>query len=168
MVEVRYPLGTLVKDYMIGILGLAAMGNFIAAVEVGSILFWVFAAFTVFCLLVLLNAVNRHVTRVTLTEDGIAIGPWKRRFIAWNDLKGLSLSFYPVRSWFGRNKGGWMSLKIRSDGASITIDSDLPHFQSVVTKAALAARANQVLVDAYTAHNLNSLGVPLDEAGAAP
>ncbi|WP_374373846.1 hypothetical protein [Dongia sp.] len=165
MFEVRYPLGSLVKDYLLGILGLAAIVNIMATLESGSGLFWFFGALAIFFLVVILNAAQRHVTRVTLSEDGIATGPWNRRFIAWSDLKGLSLRFYTVRSWFGRNKGGWMSLKLRSDGASIAIDSDLPHFQSVVTKAALAAKANAVLVDAYTAHNLQSLGIPLDGEG---
>jgi hypothetical protein len=162
MIEVRYPLGSLVKDYLLGVLGLAAIINILAKLESGSGLFWFFGALAIFFLVVLLNAAQRHVMRVTLSEDGIATGPWNRRFIAWNDLKGLSLRFYAVRSVLGRNKGGWMSLKLRSDGANITLDSDLPHFQSVVTKAALAAKANDVLVDAYTAHNLQSLGVPLD------
>lgn len=162
MLEVRYPLGGLVKDYLLGVVGLAGVINILAALEAGSGLIWVFGAAAVFFLIVLFNAAQRHVTRVTLSEDGIAISPWNRRFIAWSDLKGLSLHFYQVRSVMGRNKGGWMSLKLRSAGGHISLDSELPHFQSVVTKAALAAKANGVLVDAYTAHNLQSLGVELD------
>lgn len=165
MIEVRYPLGGLVKDYLLGVVGIAIIANILATLEAGSGLFWLFSAAAVFFLVVLGNAALRHVTRVTLNEDGIAIGPWNRRFIAWSDLKGLSLHFYAVRSVIGRNKGGWMSLKLRSAGASLTLDSELPHFQSVVTKAALAAKANGVLVDSYTAHNLQSLGVPLDGIG---
>ena len=168
MLEVRYPLGSLAKDYLIGILGLAVIVNILTSLEAGSGLFWFFLALTFFFLVVLAHAAQRHVMRVTLSEDGIAIGPINRRFIAWNDLRGLSLSFYPVRSWFGRNKGGWMALKLKSDRTTIAVDSDLPHFQSLVTKAALAARANGVLVDAYTAHNLQSLGLPLDGTEAPP
>jgi hypothetical protein len=52
-----------------------------------------------------------------------------------------------------------MTLKLKSGSGSITVDSDLPHFQSLVTKAALVAKDNGVLVDAYTAHNLLSLGI---------
>ncbi|TDQ86434.1 hypothetical protein A8950_0126 [Dongia mobilis] len=167
MIEVRYPLGSLVKDYLIGLLGLAAIINILTSLEPGSGLFWFFLALGLFFLVMLLHGAQRHVTRVTLGEDGIAIGPIHRRFIAWNDLKGLSLNFYPVRSWLGRNKGGWMALKLKSDRSSIALDSDLPHFQSIVTKAALAARENGVLVDAYTAHNLQSIGVRLDEAEAS-
>ncbi|MBL8707935.1 MAG: hypothetical protein JNL25_01965 [Rhodospirillaceae bacterium] len=159
MLEVRYPLSSLVKDYLLGLLGLAALINILAATDSETGLFWFFAGLTVFFLLIVLNAAQRHVMRITLSEEGIESGPWNRRFIAWKDLRGLSLRFYAVRSLFGRNKGGWMSLKLRADGVGIAIDSDLPHFQSIVTKAALAARENGVLVDAYTAHNLASLGV---------
>ncbi|MBK8159535.1 MAG: hypothetical protein IPK59_12475 [Rhodospirillaceae bacterium] len=159
MLEFRYPLSVLVKDYLLGVLGLAVSAQILSTTETGSGLFWFFIALTVFFLIVTANAANRHVTRITVSEDGIASGPWMRRFIAWNDLKGLSLRFYAVRSVLGRNKGGWMTLKLKSGQGSITVDSDLPHFQSLVTKAALMAKENGVLVDAYTAHNLLSLGI---------
>ena len=159
MLEFRYPLSVLVKDYLLGVLGLAVSAQILSTTETGSGLFWFFVALTAFFLIVTANAANRHVTRITVSEDGIASGPWMRRFIAWNDLKGLSLRFYAVRSVLGRNKGGWMTLKLKSERGSITVDSDLPHFQSLVTKAALMAKENGVLVDAYTAHNLLSLGI---------
>jgi hypothetical protein len=159
MLEFRYPLSALVKDYLLGVLGLAASVQILATTETGSGIFWFFVALAVFFLIVTANAANRHVTRITVNEDGITTGPWQRRFIAWKDLKGLSLRFYAVRSVFGRNKGGWMTLKLKADGGTITVDSDLPHFQSLVTKAAHIAKENGVLVDAYTAHNLLSLGI---------
>ena len=159
MLEFRYPLSVLVKDYLLGVLGLAVSAQILSTRETGSGLFWFFIALTAFFLIVTANAANRHVTRITVSEDGIASGPWMRRFIAWKDLKGLSLRFYAVRSLLGRNKGGWMTLKLKSGHGSITVDSDLPHFQSLVTKAALMAKENGVLVDAYTAHNLLSLGI---------
>lgn len=159
MLEFRYPVSALVKDYLLGVLGLAASVQILSTTESGSGIFWFFLALAVFFLIVTANAANRHVTRITVNEDGIGSGPWQRRFIAWKDLKGLSLRFYAVRSVFGRNKGGWMTLKLKAGGRSITVDSDLPHFQSLVTKAALCAKENGVLVDAYTAHNLLSLGV---------
>jgi hypothetical protein len=159
MLEFRYPLSALVKDYLLGILGLAASIHILSTTESGTGIYWFFIALGGFFLIVTANAANRHVTRITVSEDGISSGPWARRFIAWKDLKGLSLRFYAVRSVIGRNKGGWMTLKLKSGTGSINIDSDLPHFQSLVTKAALAAKENGVLVDAYTAHNLLSLGI---------
>jgi hypothetical protein len=56
-----------------------------------------------------------------------------------------------------------MNLKLKSPTGSITVDSELPHFQSLVIKAAHVAKANGVLVDAYTAHNLHSLGIEVPE-----
>lgn len=159
MLEFRYPLSALVKDYLLGVLGLAASVQILSTTETGTGIFWFFVALAVFFLIVTANAANRHVTRITVGEDGIRSGPWARRFIAWKDLKGLSLRFYAIRSVLGRNKGGWMTLKLKSAGGSISVDSDLPHFQSLVTKAAHAAKENGVLVDAYTAHNLLSLGI---------
>ncbi len=159
MLEFRYPLSVLVKDYLLGIVGLAVSVQILASSESGSGIFWFFVGLALFFLIVTANAANRHVTRITVGEDGIGSGPFQRRFIAWKDLKGLSLRFYAVRSVFGRNKGGWMTLKLRAAGGSITVDSDLPHFQSLVTKAALVAKENGILVDAYTAHNLLSLGI---------
>ena len=159
MAEFRYPLSALVKDYLFGVIGLAISVQILATTDMGSGISWVFVALAAFFLVVTANAANRHVTRITVTEDGIGSGPWQRRFIAWKDLKGLSLSFYQLRSAFGRNKGGIVTLKLKSDGGSIAFDSDLPHFQSLVTKAAHIAKENGVLVDADTAHNLLSLGI---------
>ncbi|WP_374653377.1 hypothetical protein [Dongia sp.] len=160
MLEFRYPLSAVVKDYLLGILGLAAAVLVLSKTESGSGIFWFFIALAAFFAVVTANAANRHVTRITVSEEGIRSGPWAGRFIPWKDLKGLSLRFYAVRSVFGRNKGGWMTLKLKSEnGGSISVDSDLPHFQSLVTKAAHAAKENGVLVDAYTAHNLLSLGI---------
>ncbi len=160
MLEFRYPLAAVVKDYLLGILGLAASVMILSTNESGTGLFWFFIGLAAFFVVVTVNAANRHVTRITVSEDGIRSGPWASRFIPWKDLKGLSLRFYAVRSVLGRNKGGWMTLKLKSDaGGSISVDSDLPHFQSLVTKAAHVAKENGVLVDAYTAHNLLSLGI---------
>ena len=160
MLEFRYPLAAVVKDYMLGILGLAASILILSTNESGTGIFWFFIALAAFFVVVTANAANRHVTRITVNEDGIRSGPWPQRFIAWTDLRGLSLRFYAVRSVFGRNKGGWMTLKVKAEnGGSISVDSDLPHFQSLVVKAAHIAKENGVLVDAYTAHNLLSLGV---------
>ena len=48
MIEVRYPLGSLVKDYLIGLLGLAAIVNILTSLEPGSGLFWFFLALGLF------------------------------------------------------------------------------------------------------------------------
>jgi hypothetical protein len=160
MLEFRYPLSALVKDYLLGVLGLAASVQILSTTETGTGIFWFFVALAAFFVIVTANAANRHVMRITVSEEGIRSGPWMGRFIAWKDLKGLSLRFYAVRSVLGRNKGGWMTLKLRSEGGNtISVDSDLPHFQSLVIKAAHMAKENGVLVDAYTAHNLLSLGI---------
>ncbi len=160
MLEFRYPLSALVKDYLLGVLGLAASVQILSTTDTGTGIFWFFLGLAAFFVIVTGNAANRHATRITVGEDGIRSGPWMSRFIAWKDLKGLSLRFYAIRSVLGRNKGGWMTLKLKSgNGSSISVDSDLPHFQSLVTKAALIAKENGILVDAYTAHNLLSLGI---------
>jgi hypothetical protein len=160
MLEFRYPLSAVVKDYLLGILGLAATTMALSGTESGSGIFWFFVGLAAFFVVVTANAANRHVMRITVSEEGIRSGPWAGRFIAWKDLKGLSLRFYPVRSVLGRNKGGWMTLKMKAaGGGAISVDSDLPHFQSLVTKAAHVAKENGVLVDAFTAHNLLSLGI---------
>lgn len=160
MHEFRYPFSILIKDYLLGVLGLAVSIQILSSSGDDTGIFWFFLGLATFFVIVTANAAHRHVTRIKLSEDGIYLGPWMRRFIPWSELKGLSLRFYAVRSVFGRNKGGWMTLKLRSQsGHCISVDSDLPHFQSLVSKAAHVAQENGLLVDAYTAHNLGSLGI---------
>ena len=56
-----------------------------------------------------------------------------------------------------------MTMTLKSGKTSIELESNLPHFQAIVTRAAKAAQDNKVTVDRITLDNLNAIGVNLSE-----
>jgi hypothetical protein len=65
---------------------------------------------------------------------------------------------------FVTRKKGWMTLTLKGKGnpggqASLKIESNLPGFTEIATRAAWAAKENKLMVDRVTADNLAALGV---------
>ncbi len=75
MLEFRYPLSALVKDYLLGSGPRPLPSRFCRSTETGTGIFWFFVGLAAFFLIVTANAANRHVTRITVSEDGIASRP---------------------------------------------------------------------------------------------
>jgi hypothetical protein len=152
-----YPLPGLVRDYLVGGIGLLLALDLLIGAPPGERLFWLFAGLALLFLVILLHAGNRHLTRIRLTERELVIADWRRRLLAWDELTGLSLRYYGVRSIFGRSKGGWMVLRLRSPQGALSVDSDLTGFADIVTRATRAAAEKGLPLDDYTRHNLAAM-----------
>jgi hypothetical protein len=159
----RYPITALYRDYLRAAFGLALtagplllldpVGVVAAVLGLLGLLFAWFGARTVL----------RHLSRVELSGNAIALrGPVSRR-LAWDELERLKLAYYaPRRS----RDDGWMQLTLRArNGAAIRLDSTLPGFNQVLGQASRAARANSLSLDAATHANLAALGL---SAAAGP
>jgi len=102
------------------------------------------------------NTLLRGLSAIELLPQGLVErSPLRRREIAWSELRGLRLRFYATRRDGSR---GWYSLKLTSDAARITIDSELDDFASVLQQARAAAEANDLVYDSTTAFNLQQFG----------
>jgi hypothetical protein len=164
MFEVRYPLSALAGDYLRALLGLG-IGSVIAATyspdnRQGWVSICIGLGVIVIFLIYTLQTFGKHLTRIKLTEEGIGRSPWPLQQIAWNQLDGIALRYYSVRR---KRKDGWMTMTLKSGKTSIELESNLPHFQAIVTRAAKAAKDNKVTVDRITLDNLNAIGVNLTE-----
>ena len=159
MTELRYPLSALLWDYARGVAGTVLCFVILVTNDWQNQLIWLFAGLTVLFAVYTMLTVAKNLTRFRVTEEGIECGGFRRKAIRWADLGDLSLRYYPT----SRNrKKGWMTLTLRSGAPSvgkIQIDSHLPGFTEIVTRAAHAARANSLPVDRVTADNLTALGV---------
>jgi hypothetical protein len=160
---VRYPVATLYGDYLRAAVGLVltvgplllldlAYGVALLLAALGLLFAW-FGARTVV----------RHLTRVELSGNAIALrGPSARR-VAWADLERMKLAYYAPRR---AHDQGWLQLTLRStDGGTIQLDSTLAGFDQVLDQASRAARAKALTLDAATHANLAALG--LDPAAGA-
>jgi hypothetical protein len=109
------------------------------------------------------RTVSRHLSRIELSGDAIALRGLVSRHLAWGDLERMKLAYYAPRR--SRDQG-WLQLTLRgADGGSIRLDSTLAGFDQVLGHASRAARAKALPMDAATQANLAALG--LETAGAA-
>ena len=159
MVELRYPLSSLVFDYLRGIVGLGIAVVIVSAVGTDTPVFWVIAGLAVLFLIWLGYAALRHLSRVRFDEDGLRIEPWPKRFIAWNELEDMVLRYYSTRR---KRKDGWMTLTLKSKGNRIELESTLPHFAAIVARAAHAAKEAHLGLDNATQENMNAIGVKVE------
>ena len=152
----RYPAEAAVADYACGLGGIAlTAGPFFALAPSGP-LAWILAACMLLFLVYFVRAVVRHLTRIELSEAGIAaLGPFGRA-IPWDELRSMKLNYYTTRS---DRSGGWMQLDLRTGQRSISVDSRLEGFADIAGVAAQEARRRGCPLDETTVLNLKALGV---------
>ena len=164
MTELRYPFSALVWDYARGIAGLVLCFVILVTMEWQNQVVWLFVGLTVLFALYTMTTVAKHVARFRVSEEGIECGGFRRQAIRWGDLSELALRYYPTSR---SRKKGWMTLTLKAIAAdgkrrghtTMRIDSTLPGFSDIATRAAWAAKENKLMVDQVTADNLAALGV---------
>ena len=161
MVELRYPVSSLVYDYMRGILGLGISVVIMQSIDLDSPIFWVILGFAVLFLVWLANTVLRHMSRIRFDEEGLRSEPWPKKSIAWSGLEEMALRYYSTKR---KRKDGWMTLTLKAGKEKIDIESTLPHFADIVARAAYAARQANLPLDQITVDNMDAIGVKVDAA----
>jgi hypothetical protein len=159
MVELRYPLTSLVYDYMRGILGLGISAVIVQSIGFDTPIFWVILGLAVLFLVWLANTALRHASRIRFDEEGLRSVPWPKKTIAWSGLEEMALRYYSTRR---KRKDGWMTLTLKSGKDKIDIESTLPHFADIVARAAYAAKKVNLPLDQVTLDNMDALGVKVD------
>ena len=87
--------------------------------------------------------------------------------MAWGDLQRLKLRYFGTKRQT-RAEGGFMQLKLKGGGRSLTYDSGIEGFDFLAWRAAKALRENGHSVDPTSAGNLSSLGVDADQETPPP
>jgi len=159
MVELRYPLASLVYDYMRGILGLGISVVIIQSIGLDTPIFWVILGLAVLFLVWLGNTALRHASRIRFDEEGLTSMPWPKKAIIWNGLEEMALRYYSTKR---KRKDGWMTLTLKAGKEKIDIESSLPHFADIVARAAYAAKQVNLQLDQVTLDNMDAIGVKVD------
>ena len=167
MTELRYPFSALVWDYARGIAGTVIGLVILVTNEWHNQLVWLFVGLTILFATYTIMTLAKSLARFRVSEEGIECGAFRKRTIRWGELSELALRFYPT----SRNrKKGWMTLTLKASSAAgaargqtgttkLEIDSTLPGFSEIASRAAHAAKENKLTVDRVTAENLAALGV---------
>lgn len=158
----RYETRTLVADYLRAGVGAFLCLGPLLVVESGSIMVYILAVLGAVFLVFGGRTFLRHRSAVGLSAEGLQIhGPWPRS-LAWRDLGGMKLAYFST----GRTKAkGWMELKLRGGGTSMSFDSSLDGFDAVVAAALHAARANDLKLSDVTRANLDAMGFAVSAGG---
>ena len=161
MTELRYPFSALFWDYARGIAGTVLSFVILVTIEWHNQLPWLFVGLTILFAIYTMTTIAKNVARFRVSEEGIECGGFRKQSIRWGDLSELGLRYYPTSR---SRKKGWMTLTLKAkassgDPASLKIESNLPGFTEIATRAAWAAKENKLMVDRVTADNLAALGV---------
>lgn len=117
------------------------------------------------------RTVQRHVTKVALTEGEICDAAFGTRVMNWSDLERLKLRYYGTRRQErggGEVKGGFMQLTLKGGGQSFTYESSMEGFTYIAWRAAKAARENGMSLDPTSAGNLLAIGLDADRETPPP
>ncbi len=161
---VRYPVAALYGDYLRATVGLVLTAGPLLLLDLADGVALLLATLGLLFAWFGARTVGRHLTRVELSSNAIALrGPSARR-IAWADLDRIKLAYYAPRRGHAQ---GWLQLTLRSpEGGTIQLDSTLAGFDQVLDQASRAAWAKALPLDAATQANLAALGLDqADDAG---
>jgi hypothetical protein len=160
----RYPVAALYPDYLRTAFGLAVTVGPLLLLDLAGVVAALLAALGLLFAWFGARTIVRHLSRVELSGDAIALcGPAPRR-LAWRDLERMKLAYYaPRRS----REDGWLQLTLSSAGGRpIRLDSTLAGFDRVLGEASRVARAKALPLDAATHANLFALGLDASAADA--
>ena len=163
----RYSLQNLLPDYLRGGAGLViGAGGWLLAPSMLHVIV-IFGGLTVLFLLFTMRTVARQYTLIEMTDDAITRGGTRRLTLHWSDLDHVKLRYYSTR----RNRsGGWMTLKLASGRAAISVDSNIDGFDAIAARAARSMVENRAAADDITLANLAALGLttPVQAMPAGP
>ena len=164
----RYPPSAIIGDYLRAAIGLAVGVGVLATVSISTVILIVFGGITVIFLLFGLRTLQRHLTQITLNQDGIFRSDLFSQSLRWQDLQSLRLRYFGTHRQHRSGGGGFMQLSLKGRGRRMKIESDLEGFEDVTRLAAAAARTNGVSLDPASAGNLLAMGIDPDFEETAP
>jgi hypothetical protein len=163
----RYPARALAGDYIRAVAGLAVGLGVLLSTPLSPAIVAIFGSWSVLFGYFAFRTVQRNVTRVAITDTEICDVGLRTRVMAWADLQWLKLRYFGTKRQ-ERAQGGFMQLKLKGGGRSLTYDSGMEGFDYVAWRAAKAVRDNGFSMDPTSAGNLLSLGVDADQDSPPP
>lgn len=160
MTILRYPRATLRNDYIRAGIGVSLCVPLAVISRGSSFGFWLFVAlialFAAFGARTWLRAQAEYrLTEAGLLRTNAAFSRKVATGVAWAELSGLTLRFFPLRR---DRSDGWMQLTVRAAGARLSIDSTLENFDAIAEAALAAGLRNDLPMTQTTLANFQALG----------
>ena len=167
MIVFRYPVRALIGDYLRSGGGLLVGLGVLAVVPPNLPVLIIFGGIALLFAVFGLRTLHRHTLEVAVTEQEIACRGLGAKVLPWAELETMRLRYFGARrgkrSLFG---SGFMELRLKGAGTTVTFESSLNGFRQVAEMAARAAQAKGLELDPATAGNLIELGIDSEAAGA--
>ena len=165
----HYPRKALFKDYLQSFAGAAifsaplivAWSNPYVAVILGAIAI-MFLSFG-------FSTWRRHRTSIVVTDEAIGLVGAKVVRMAWQQIDQVDLRYFSTRRERGRltlgdEKGGWMEMKLHSEGQVLRIDSSLENFQKLAGYVVEASGRFRIKMTPVAKENFAALGLAPDNS----
>jgi hypothetical protein len=158
MIYHRYPLRSLIRDYVRAAAGFAIAAVPLAIGQPGGILFVMLLALALLFLGYGLRTLGLQLTAYELRPGGIACHGPRRRKHDWDKVSAMRLRYYSTtRDKNQRDlKHGWLELTIVSPAGKTRIDSEVEGFAAILEAAAGAADAHDIAMDETTVGNFKA------------
>jgi hypothetical protein len=167
MIYHRYPMRSLVRDYI-----RAAIGFLVGVVPLtlgnpGLFFTIVLGALAAMFLGYGVRTLVMQLTAFEVRPDGLAVHGPRRRFFAWDDLREVRLRYFSTQRDKQRRdlESGWLELKLTGPAGKLRIDSELMGFPMILEAVARAAETRALALDETTAENLQAFRQKLSENG---
>lgn len=158
MTSYRYPMKSLIGDYIRGGGGLLITGGLLLAATMLTIFQYLFAAAAILFAGFVFRTWQRHQTVFELTDEGLAAnGPFGKK-LRWAEINEIRLRYFTTRR---DRKEGWFQLTVLGDGGKVSIDSSLEGFEALLSRCAETIRRNQLELSDATAENFAAAGFPV-------
>ena len=170
MVYHRYPMRSLVRDYI-----RAAVGFLVGAVPLslgnpGTVFTLLLGTLAALFLGYGLRTLLMQLTAFEVRADGLAVHGPRRRFFAWDELTNVRLRYFSTQRDKERRdlKSGWLELKLTGGPGTQRIDTELEGFPVILEAVARAVEQQGLALDEATAENLKvfrKTNAPEDNGG---
>lgn len=163
----RYPMRSLLMDYVRAIAGLAIALVPLTLGQPGPFFFTLLAALAALFFFYGLRTLNQQLTAYEVRPDGLVSHGPRRRFFSWDEMSNVQLRYYSTqRDKTKRDfKRGWMELKLMGPAGKLRIDSDVQGFDAIMRAVAQAVGRRRLELDETTRENLRAFAPePTDTA----
>jgi hypothetical protein len=157
----RYSIRSLAGDYLRAVCGLAVGLGIALSVTDSPVVLTIFSGIAVLFGYFASRTVQRHLTRVAITDQEICDAGIGTRVMAWKDLRRIKLRYFGTKRQ-QRGGSGFMQLTLKDGTTSLTYDWSLDGFDFIAWRAAKALRENGVSMDPASAGNLLTMGLDAD------
>ena len=157
----RYSVRSLAGDYLRAASGLAVGLGIALSVSESPVVLAIFGGVAALFGYFAYRTVQRHLTRVAVTDREIYDAGFGTRVMAWKNLQRIKLRYFGTKRQ-QRGGSGFMQLTLKDGATSLTYDWSLDGFDYIAWRAAKAMRDNGVSMDPASAGNLLTMGLDAD------